>query len=291
MTDPRAGRRCHQPLNALHSALYFSPEFDADTEALGLVKEPGAHLNAPGYFAARSAAMGPVGPGTITAAFFNFSHTLVAQHVPALWKIAGPEQVLEARLRATDRLMRRLLGEEAVASKEMAEAAELALRATEGCDRAGRPLSAAEADQPVAQEPHLALWQAATILREHRGDGHVALLMHAGLDGLEALVSHTASGRGFTPVFARATRGWSEAEWSAAQDRLRDKGLLDATGELTEAGMTLRKDLENETDRLGTAPYDHLGAAGVERLTELAGGFAKTALGNGAFPKGIFGKA
>lgn len=291
MTSPRAGRRCHQPLNALHSALYFSPEFDAEMEALGLVKEPGAYLSAPGYFAARSAAMGLVGPGTVTAAFFNFSPALIAQHIPALWKSVTPEQVLQARLRAADRLLRRLLGEEAVDSKEMAEAAELALRATEGCDHSGRPLSAAEADQPVAPEPHLALWQAATILREHRGDGHIALLMHANLDGLEALVSHTASGRGFTPVVARATRGWSEAEWSAAEDRLRGKGLLDAANELTEAGTALRKDLENETDRLGAAPYDHLGAAGVERLTELAGGFAMTALGKGAFPKGIFGRA
>ncbi|NUP42923.1 MAG: hypothetical protein HOY76_39365, partial [Streptomyces sp.] len=137
----------------------------------------------------------------------------------------------------------------------------------------------------------LALWQATTVLREHRGDGHIALLTHAGLDGLEALVSHTSSGRGFTPAFARATRGWSEEEWSAAQERLRDKGLLDADGELTEAGTTLRADLEHETDRLAAAPYDHLGAAGVERLTELAGGFAATMLGHGAYPNGIFGKS
>jgi hypothetical protein len=291
MTDPRAGRRCHNPLNALHSALYFSPEFNAEAEALGLARAPGAYFSAAGYFAARSAAMGAVGPGTVTATFFNFSHTLVAQHVPAVWAVATPEQLLAARLRAVDTLLRRLLGDEASASKEMAEAAELALRAAEGCRRAGRPLCAAEADQPVAQEPHLALWQAATVLREHRGDGHIALLTHAGLDGLEALVSHTSSGRGFTPAFARATRGWSAQEWSAAQERLRDRGLLDADGELTEAGTTLRADLEHETDRLAAAPYDHLGAAGVERLTELAGGFAAMALGNGAYPDGIFGRS
>lgn len=291
MTDPRAGRRCHNPLNALHSALYFSPEFNAEAEALGLARAPGAYFSAAGYFAARSAAMGAVGPGTVTATFFNFSHTLVAQHVPAVWAVATPEQLLAARLRAVDTLLRRLLGDEASASKEMAEAAELALRAAEGCPRAGRPLCAAEADQPVAQEPHLALWQAATVLREHRGDGHIALLTHAGLDGLEALVSHTSSGRGFTPAFARATRGWSAQEWSAAQERLRDRGLLDADGELTEAGTTLRADLEHETDRLAAAPYDHLGAAGVERLTELAGGFAAMALGNGAYPDGIFGRS
>lgn len=290
MTDPRAGRRCHNPLNTLHSALYFSLEFDAETEALGLARVPGAYFSPAGYFAARSAAMGAVGAGTVTATFFNFSHALITRHVPATWAVATPEQTLAARLRAVDKLLRRLLGDEALASGEMAEAAELAQRAAAGCRRAGRPLCAAEADQPVAREPHLALWQAATVLREHRGDGHVALLTHAGLDGLEALVSHTSSGRGFTPAFARTARGWSEEEWSAAQERLRDRGLLDTDGELTEAGTALRADLEHETDRLAAAPYDHLGPAEVARLTELAGGFAAVALGNGAYPKGIFGK-
>ncbi|CAG7645708.1 SCO6745 family protein [Actinacidiphila bryophytorum] len=288
MTDPRAGRRCHNPLNALHSALYFSPEFAAEVEALGLAGAPRPYFSAAGYFAARSAAMGAVGPGTVTATFFNFSHTLIARHVPAVWAVATPGQLLAARLRAVDKLLRRLLGDDAPASAEMAEAAELALRAAGGCHPAGRPLSAAEADQPVAEQPHLALWQAATVLREHRGDGHIALLTHAALDGLEALVSHTSSGRGFTPDFARTSRGWSREEWSAAQERLRDKGLLDADGELTEAGTTLRAELEHETDRLAAAPYDRLGAAGVARLTELAGGFAATALANGAYPKGIF---
>lgn len=290
MTDPRAGRRCHTPLNALHSALYFSPEFDAEAGALGLGRGSGALFSAAGYFAARSAAMGAVGAGTVTATFFNFSPALVARHIPAAWAVAAPGELLAARLRVADALLRRLLGDEAVASAEMAEAAGLAGRAAEGCLRAGRPLSAAEADQPVAEEPHLALWQAATVLREHRGDGHIALLTHAGLDGLEALVSHTSSGRGFTPAFSRATRGWSEDEWSAAEERLRDRGLLDAAGELTEAGNALRADLERETDRLAAAPYDHLGAAGVARLTELAGAFAAVALSNGAFPQGIFGK-
>ncbi|MFI0720663.1 hypothetical protein [Streptomyces sp. NPDC021224] len=291
MTDPRAGRRCHNPLNALHSAVYFSPEFDTEMEALGLARAPGAYFSAAGYFGARSAAMGAVGPGTVTATFFNFSHALIARHVPAVWDVATPEQLLAARLRAADRLLRRLLGDAVVESAVTAEAAELARRAAEGCERAGRPLGAAEADRPAATQPHLVLWQAATVLREYRGDGHIALLTRAGLDGLEALVSHTASGRGFTPVFARATRGWSEQEWAAAEDRLRDKGLLDADGGPTEAGTALRADLERETDRLAAAPYDRLGADGVARLTDLAGGLAATALGNGAFPDGIFGRS
>jgi hypothetical protein len=86
------------------------------------------------------------------------------------------------------------------------------------------------------------------------------------------------------------TRGWSQEEWTEAQERLRARGLLDAEGELTEAGVQLRKDLEYTTDRLDRAPYEHLGAEGVARLTDLAAGFATTAMNAGAFPASMFGK-
>ncbi|WP_327191092.1 SCO6745 family protein [Streptomyces xinghaiensis] len=281
---PRAGRHCHNAVNPLHSALYFSPDLGRELAALGLGSSRAA------YFAARSAPMGAVGAGTVTATFYNFSHDLVARHVPAIWETASPEAVLAARLRAADATLRRLLGEDVIASPGMAEAAELALRATEACGRSGRPLYAAHADLPVPEEPHLAFWHAATLLREHRGDGHVALLVGAELDPLEALVSHTASGRGMAPAWALRTRGWTEADWSAAQDRLRDRKLLDAAGELTDAGTGLRKTLEEETDRLDRAPYEHLGAAGVERLTALAVEWRNTAVMAGAFPPDLFGK-
>ncbi|MFC7217536.1 hypothetical protein ACFQLX_05010 [Streptomyces polyrhachis] len=290
MTDARAARRCHHALNALHSALYFSPEFATAMEEVGLGRESEGFFTARGYFAARSAALGAVGPGAVTATFYNFDHDLIARHIPAAWAIASPQTVLAARLRAVDALLRRLLGEEALASKELAEAAELAVRAARTAGRPGRPLYAAEADQPLAAEPHLALWQAATMLREHRGDGHIALLTRAGLDGLEALVSHTASGRGFTTRAALETRGWSRGQWEAAQERLRGRGLLDAAGELTEAGAALRKELEQETDRLGAGPYQELGPEGTERLTELVGPLTMRVLAQGAFPDGLFGK-
>ncbi|NGN62445.1 hypothetical protein G5C51_00775, partial [Streptomyces sp. A7024] len=268
----RAGRRCHNVLNPLHSSLYFSAEFLEEAKEIGFTDWNGA------YLAARSAALGAPGAGTVTATFYNFSPELVAERIPAAWETAAPATVLATRERAVDRALRRLLGDEAVASKEMAEAAELALRAAEGCGVSGRPLYAAESGLPVPEAPHLALWHAATMLREHRGDGHIALLVNAELGGLEALVTHTASGKGFTPEFARKSRGWSEAAWSTAEERLRERGLLADDGTLTEAGMGLRKGLEDETDRVDAAPYEHLGAAGVERLTELAGGFAGAAL-------------
>ncbi|GGU30483.1 SCO6745 family protein [Streptomyces daghestanicus] len=282
--DRRPGRRCHNVLNSLHSTHYFSPDLGRELGALG-VTDPRA-VN----FAVRAAALGPVGAGAVTAAFYNYKHELVARYVPEVWATVTPEQALAARARAVDATLRRLLGEAAVASAEMTEAAGLALRAAEGCTRGARPLYSAHADLPVPEEPHLAYWHAATLLREHRGDGHLAVLAAAGLDGLEALVTHTATGKGLAPKWVFGTRGWSQEEWDAAAARLRERGLLDGAGELTGEGVALREEIERETDRLDAGPYEYLGAAGVARLTELGTAFARAALGAGAFPADLLGK-
>ncbi|MER7777639.1 hypothetical protein ABTZ21_22050 [Streptomyces sp. NPDC096191] len=282
--DTRAARRCHNTLNSLHSTHYFSPDTGRELAALG-VTDPRA-VN----FAVRAAALGAAGAGAVTAAFYNYKYELVARHVPAVWEKVTPEQALAARSRAVDATLRRLLGEPVLASAEMAEAAELALRAAEGCSRGGRPLYSAHADLPVPDAPHLAFWHAATLLREYRGDGHLAALLAADLDGLEALVTHTATGRGMAPKWVLSTRGWTQEEWDGARERLRGRGLIDDAGELTERGAELRDEIERETDRLDTAPYAHLGAEGVARLTELATPFARAALGAGAYPADLFGK-
>ncbi|MGW3741392.1 SCO6745 family protein [Streptomyces sp. NPDC005146] len=281
---PLAGRRCHNAINPLHSTVYFSPDLGKELGELG-IDDPNA-----AYFAARGAALGAVGPGTVTATFYNFNHELVARHLPEVWSVASPEAVLEARLRAVDTTLRRLLGPEIIDSPELTEAAELALRAAEACTRHARPLYAAHADLPVPEQPHLAYWHAATLLREHRGDGHLAALLAAGLGPVEALASHTATGKGMSPRWVLATRGWRRTDWEDATERLRGRGLLDGEGELTEAGVALRAELEDVTDRMDAAPYEHLGAEGVARLTELARGFLFTAASEGAFPADLIGK-
>ncbi|MER5363174.1 hypothetical protein [Streptomyces sp. NPDC002785] len=281
---PHAGRRCHNAINPLHSTVYFSPDLGKEFGELG-IDDPNAT-----YIASRAAALGAVGPGTVTATFYNFNHDLVARHLPAVWSVVSPQAALEARLRAADSTLRRLLGEEIIASPDMAEVAALALRAAEACTRHARPLYAAHADLTVPEQPHLAYWHAGTLLREHRGDGHLAALVAAGLDPVEALVSHTATGKGMNPNWILATRGWHRSDWDAAVERLRGRGLLDGEGELTEAGVALRADLEEATDRMDRAPYEHLGAEGVERLTELARGFLFTAASAGAFPEDLMGK-
>ncbi|MET8752816.1 hypothetical protein ABZW32_22360 [Streptomyces sp. NPDC004667] len=283
---PHAARHCwHAAINPLHATIYFSPDLATEFAALGVTHRVAVNL------ASRSAALGAVGPGAVTATFYNYRHDYVTAHLPAVWDTITPEQALAARLRAADTTLRRLLGPEAIASPELAEAAGLAMRATEGCIRSGRTLYAAHADLPVPDEPHLRLWHATTLLREHRGDGHVAALLLTGLDPVEALVSHAATGRGMTPKWDKAIRGWEQDDLDAAAARLRARGVLDADGELTDEGTALRERLEAETDRLDAAPYEHLGADGLARLHELGGAFVRRAVGAGAFPRDLTGKA
>jgi hypothetical protein len=262
--EPPAGvaARANRALDSLHAMLYFAPEADEELSNVGL--RPGRM----GYFASRSAPMGPVSAGVTAATFYNFNPSLVARHIPRAWGLASIEDILAARLRAADRALRRLLGDEAAHAPAVAEAAELARAATVGLLPHGRPLYAAHAELAWPDEPHLALWHAITLLREYRGDGHVATLLSAEVSGLEALITHTLTGRGFTIAAAKATRGWSDDEWAAGEAGLRARGLIDDKG-LTEAGSQLRESVEHTTDTLATAPWRRLGEERTGRLIEL----------------------
>ena len=232
--------------------------------------------------------MGAVGAGVVTATFYNFSPSLVAHMIPRAWTLASPEQVVEARLgRRPERRSPGCLGEEAIDSAEFAELAGLLREACDALTPEGRPLYAGHADLGWPDEPLLDLWHAATLLREHRGDGHIAALLHADLNGLEALITHTATGRGFTEPAAQATRGWSDEEWAAETAALVERGLLDDGG-LTAEGKDLRARVEAETDVLSADPWLLLGAERTARVVELGKGFARLLVAGGAFGGGIF---
>jgi hypothetical protein len=274
--------RCNRVLEPLHSMIYFAPEAEQ------LYTEAGLRPGRMGYFASRSAPLGPVGPGTVAATFFNFNPELVALHIPRAWTLATPERVLEARLAVADAALRRLLGEDTIASEELAETAKLARQAAEGCLPEGRPLYAAHADLDWPEEPHLVLWHAASLLREFRGDGHIAALVAAGFNGLTAIVTHTATGKGFLEPVAKKLRGWSDEQWAGAVDHLREAGLLDTDGELTEQGAALRSEVEAVTNRATAVPWSLLGAEKSERLHDLGRGLSRTVVAAGAFPDGVF---
>ncbi|MQY09640.1 SCO6745 family protein [Actinomadura macrotermitis] len=275
--DPSTSRRLWHLLEPAHALLYYAPEVFAEAASLGYATEP----RWPSYFAWRAAPLDAATPELVTAAFYSFEPGMVRRHVEPAWRIASPEAVLAARQRAMDAVYRRLLGEQ-LGTPGLAEAAALARRAAEAAQTAGRPLAAANAALPWPDEPHQVLWQAATILREHRGDGHVAALLTAGLDPAESLVSFAAFGAAPEKVFA--SRGWSEREWKEAAERLRERGLLDAAGELTEPGRRVRRDIETRTDELALGPWRALGAEDTERLAELLGPVWVAAIGSGLLP-------
>ncbi len=264
-------------LEPLHALLYYAPEVFEESAALGY--DPTDRW--PGYFPLRAAPLGAAGPERVTSAFYSFAPHMVAEHIEPAWDVASPEQVLDARLRGIDRAYRTILGDR-IDRPELAEAAALARRAAEAAGTAGRPLAAANAALPWPEAPHLQLWHAATILREHRGDGHLAALLLADLDPVESLVSFAAIGAASAERFE--SRGWRPEQWSAAGVRLAGRGLLTPDGTATEEGLALRRRVEEDTDRLAAAPWQTLGRAGVDRLTELLGDYWVAVLSTGLLP-------
>lgn len=268
-TDEAAGAALAKRLEPLHSMIYFVPEVGEELKELGVRPRDQ-------YFAQRSAPMGAVGPGLVAATFFNFNPAMVARTVPGVWASASPGDIVNARLRAADRALRRFLGDE-VSSAAVAEAATLARRACEGATPEDRPLYAGHADLPWPDEPHLVLWHAVTLLREHRGDAHLHALVSAGLSGIEALVTHVATGTGFTVAFAQQSRGWSPEQWADAKAGLAERGLMDGDA-LTPEGTALREEIEDHTTRMSAGPWRHLGAERTTRLAEVSSPLSKAVL-------------
>lgn len=260
--NPGLARQMWHQIEAVHALFWYSPDVFAEAAELGYEVD----TRWPSYFAWRAAPLGAAGPERVASAFYSFSPRMVAEHVPAVWTVAPPERVLRARVRAVDRMYRALLGD-AIGSPDLAEAASLARAAAEEAGTAGRPIAAANADLPWPDEPHLALWHAIGILREQRGDGHVAALLTHGLDPAESLVSFAAVGAASVETFA--SRGWTDEEWAAARDRLASRGLVSGDGAATDRGRELRDSVERMTDDLAYAPWRALGEAKAERLGQL----------------------
>jgi Helix-turn-helix family len=258
MTHP--ARRLWRLIEAINGVTYFAPTCRTAMDDLGL---KGFWM---GYFAARSAPFGPVGPAVVEATFYNFAPSLVRRAIPDAWDLATPEAILEARAAAAAEVLRRARpGIDA----EAARIVELLVDAKRAGRVDGRPLFAANQAVPLPPDPVAALWQCCTALREHRGDGHVAMLVGYDLSGVEAHQVMVAAGA-IDDERLRTARGWQPEEWTAAKGRLRRRGLLDADDHLTDAGATMRDRIESSTDQLAMQPYqDGLTDTDVERLPDM----------------------
>jgi hypothetical protein len=223
----------------VHAVVYFDPECLAAMDGLGF---RGFWM---GYFAGRAAPFGAVGPDVVTATFFNFHPDRVARVLPDAWSLASPADVWATRTNAAASTLRRVDPAVVTTARTLVPGLRQLLA---GVPDAGRPLFATTRATGEPDDPVEALWYWCSCLREHRGDGHVAALTAAGLDGCEALVLFAAAGGPPADLLQRS-RGWSAGEWAYARERLERRGLVE--GDVaTDAGIELRRWVEATTDDL-----------------------------------------
>ena len=257
MSPARAMWTMFEPV---HDVTYFAPE------ALSAFTEAGLRGYWRGYFAGRAAPLGGTRAAVVTASFFNFAPSFVARAVPGVWDLVTPQEAIAVREAGATAALRRLLGGR---EAEAAKAADLLWRAAEDLDFAGRALSAANAELPVSGEPLTRRWQATTLLREHRGDGHFAALAAADIDGCEAVVLRCAKGTDISRDLMQPVRGWTDEQWDAAAARLAERGLTGEGGAVTAAGRAVHDAVEAATDQAAAWPWDRMGPAAQAEVADV----------------------
>jgi hypothetical protein len=267
-------RRFWAAIEPIHSIVYFAPG------PLEAARKTGLRGFWMSYFASRVAPMGPLPAAAVEAMTYGFAPGMVARAIPDAWRFAEPGVVLEARMASAPQALRdhagALLG-------RAGELAGLLWDGVSGCRFDGRPLAAAWAGVPRPGDPVADLWLAATVLREHRGDGHVLAGVAHGLRGLDATVTFAATGA-ISRDMVQQSRGWTDEDWAQSSRRLAARGLLDSGGRLTKAGGALRREVEDLTDRLAAGPVERLGSTGVERAIELATPVSRHLMDTGVVP-------
>ena len=248
ISSPRLARAMWSLFEPIHAISYFSPEPRAAYQAAGL------RGYWRGYFAGRAAPLGAVGAGPVIALFSGFAPEFVRRALPSVWSLATPEVALEARSAGAVAVLRRVAPD----APTVERAAAMLESAADSLDFAGHALGAANADLPRPDDPYARLWQAATTLREHRGDGHVAALVAGGLAGLDVLILRTALD--VSRALLQPARGWTDDEWAIGVERLIASGLLNADESISERGRARISAVEDATDRAASAAWSSLSA-------------------------------
>ncbi|MGO8767555.1 MAG: SCO6745 family protein [Mycobacterium sp.] len=272
--EPNLARRFFARFEPVHGVTYFAPEVRTALDGLGY---RGFWM---GYFAARSAPLGTVPPEVVTAIFYNFAPERVAKALPTAWQIAGPEAALRARQDSAVAALRRCGLD---TDENVTVATELAAKAARHAPLDGRPLFAANCALPWPDDPLAALWHAATLLREQRGDAHVAALTAAGISGRESNVLHAAAA-GVPRDYIARTRDYDEAAWRHQEQSLAERGLLREDGSLTSAGRKLKDRIEFTTDALGLSALDALTDDEVETLFQTLTPITRAVIAGGDVP-------
>jgi hypothetical protein len=241
-------RRLWARYEPVHDVLYFSPYARAAASALGL---KGYWM---GYFAFRAAPLGPIGPAAVTAAFYGFAARRVERALPDAWSYTSPERALAARAESAGRALHEAFGP----ALDVRAAADVLWEASRAADVAGRPLAAANQALSRPNDPVIALWQATTVLREHRGDGHNAVLVSRGIGPVAAHLLKVSADESDEDML-KLGRGFTEEQWREGRDTLIRRGWLDDAGRATAEGAAEHRAVEEQTDRIAAGPWEALG--------------------------------
>lgn len=216
------------------------------------------------YFAGRAAALGAVPAEVVDALFFNFAPGEVARHIPKVWDTTTPEAAIAARRAGCARALGRILADH-VETTEFAVATDLLLAAAVSAPVSGRPMYAALLALPAPDDVVERLFHAASLVREHRGDGHIAALLVHGIGRLEAHVLLALDMDLPAAKFGRIHH-LPAAQIDAVIDGMRNRGLIGGDGWLSEEGRAVKRQVEDLTDDLAWAPYATLSSADLDRL-------------------------
>lgn len=271
----RTLRNVCEPIGA---NVYFAPEANQAYSALGL-----DYMN--GYFCSRGASLGRP-PGLVVASAFGvFNPEVVSAAVDNGWAKTTPEALLQARYDGATASLRRLLGTPEPA--KVARAVELMLRGLAVAAPAGHPIYAGLRALPFPDEPIGQLWRCCDMVREHRGDSHIAVWTRAGVTPVEIqLMMELVMG---IPLksFSR-TRGWSLEQMDEALDAMRTRGWLEGDA-FTEQGRAFRETIESDTDDMETPIVEAIGAD-FDELIDILRPWARTiveaGIEGGGYPGG-----
>jgi helix-turn-helix protein len=265
----RTLRSLTEPIAA---GVYFAPEAIDGYAALGLNYFEG-------YFCSRSACLGEAPWSVVCAAFAAFKPAAVESAVTGGWAKTNAATLLDARLAGATAQLERLIGDIA-APDDVARATALLYELTDGVDPSGRMLYSGLSALPRPTTPFGALWHAADLVREHRGDGHIAAWIPH-VDSTEITVL-TELAWEIPPRSYVFTRGWSPEEVDAAYARLQERGLVEGES-LTAAGAELREEIEQDTDRANREVVERLAERSDELFT-LLGPWARAIVDGGGYP-------
>ena len=260
MITTTTARRMFELLEPICLVTFMADECNQEMAALG------HQTYWDGYFAGRAAPLGRVPAEVVHAAFYSFADGEVARHIPSAWEEIPPEASLAGRIRGSAASLRRILGDELASSPGLTRAADLTTKAATSAPTEGRMMFAGMRTVPVPSDPVARLWHSATMLREHRCDGHIAALVGERIGGTESHVLSALDMGIHPPESFGRVHHLPKKRLAEVMDGLRRRGLVDAGGYFTDAGRATKQRIEDLTDELAAPPYEALSPVELDEL-------------------------